>query len=55
LIASKHADVLRSLNELVDASHLKPLMGRCLHLAEAADAVADLDARRTRGRLALTT
>jgi NADPH:quinone reductase-like Zn-dependent oxidoreductase len=52
-IASERADILHDLNELVDGGHVKPVMGRCVPLAHAADAVADLDARHTRGRIAL--
>jgi NADPH:quinone reductase-like Zn-dependent oxidoreductase len=53
LIASERADILHSLNELVDAGYVRPVMGRCVPLAHAPDAIADLDARRTRGRIAL--
>jgi NADPH:quinone reductase-like Zn-dependent oxidoreductase len=53
LIASERAEVLESLNELVDRGQMKPVMGTCLPLEQAAEAVADLDARRTRGRIAL--
>jgi NADPH:quinone reductase-like Zn-dependent oxidoreductase len=54
-IAGERADTLRSLNELVDAGHVRPVMERCVPLSHAADAVADLEARRTRGRIALVT
>jgi NADPH:quinone reductase-like Zn-dependent oxidoreductase len=53
-IASERAEMLRALNDLVDAGHVRPVMGRCVPLAEAPDAIADLDTRRTRGRIALT-
>lgn len=53
-IASEGADVLCDLNDLVAARKVAPLMGRCLPLTDAADAIADLDARSTRGRIALT-
>ena len=53
-IASEHSDILRSLNELIARDQVRPVMGRCIPLVDAADAIADLDARDTRGRLALT-
>lgn len=54
-IASERSDVLRAVNEVVEAGCVAPVMGRCAPLADAADAIADLDAGRTRGRIALTT
>jgi NADPH:quinone reductase-like Zn-dependent oxidoreductase len=53
LIASERADVLRSLNELIEADLVRPVIGRCAPLADAAHAVADLDRGRTRGRIVL--
>jgi NADPH:quinone reductase-like Zn-dependent oxidoreductase len=50
-IASEKADVLRALNDLVDAGQLRPTVGRCVPLARAGDAVRDLEAGTTRGRL----
>jgi NADPH:quinone reductase-like Zn-dependent oxidoreductase len=55
LIASEGSDVLRSLTELVEAGEVRPVMGPSFPLADAARAVADLDAGATRGRIVLTT
>jgi NADPH:quinone reductase-like Zn-dependent oxidoreductase len=52
-IASEHRDILCELNELVATDHVKPVMGRSVPLADAAEAITDLDQRRTRGRLVL--
>jgi NADPH:quinone reductase-like Zn-dependent oxidoreductase len=53
LIARERSDVLRAVNDLVDAGFVAPVMGRYAPLAHATDAIADLDAGRTRGRIAL--
>jgi NADPH:quinone reductase-like Zn-dependent oxidoreductase len=53
LIATENADILRSLNELLATGPVKPILGRTLALADAVEAIDDLDRRRTRGRLLL--
>jgi NADPH:quinone reductase-like Zn-dependent oxidoreductase len=53
LIASERADVLWSLNGLIEDDLVRPLIGRCAPLADAADAITDLEFGRTRGRIAL--
>ncbi len=53
-IASERFEILESLNELIDTGRIKPVMGRTFALTDTADAIDDLDRRRTRGRLVIT-
>lgn len=53
LIARDDHDTLDTVTGLVEAGAVRPVMGRTVGLADAADAIDDLHHRRTRGRLAL--
>jgi NADPH:quinone reductase-like Zn-dependent oxidoreductase len=53
LIARDDHHTLHTINGLVDGGSVRPVMGRTVELVDTADAIDDLDHRRTRGRLAV--
>jgi NADPH:quinone reductase-like Zn-dependent oxidoreductase len=53
-VASPHRDHLLALTELLDAGRIVPVIDRSYPLAEVPDAIAHLEAGRSRGKVVIT-